>query len=81
MFEERRHQQQTRTARISPIGWDKSYPLEPVQVGSYWLIQMFEERRHQLQARTARISPIGWDKSYLLEPVQVSSYWLKKPYL
>jgi hypothetical protein len=40
MFEERRHQQQgARTARISPIGWDKSYPLEPVQVSSYWLGQ------------------------------------------
>jgi hypothetical protein len=38
MFEERRHQQQPRSSRISPIGWDKSYPLEPVQV-SHWLGQ------------------------------------------
>jgi hypothetical protein len=38
MFEERRHQHQPRSSRISPIGWDKSYPLEPVQV-SHWFGQ------------------------------------------
>ena len=55
MFEERRHHQQGRSSRISPIGWDKSYPLEPVQVSSYWLGQ-------ELSARTGSGELLGWEQ-------------------